>query len=369
MMNYLKRPTYTFPVVIVAVLIFYTGCNPAQQSEVKTTLLPHTVPSNPYFTELWATGSFIHCADCLIAENGQVYLVGSLSQGRTPHLIRLNLLTADMEWQIRLDQNVSGPMRLTTDFIYMGVGGTQKIGSETQTFGSAQVMALDRNNGNEIWRKRIPGANAIALWATEQKLFALGNIYYTVAVLNAEDGQMLESASDEMVLFDSGEVQYVYELGGTLIARDNQQSNTLWQEDGPLTDFYFDSEHGIALVKTGDNVSGKVMALDGRTGQVLWEKNRVLSNVVTDGSIVYLLTLLESPLGWGGDNIIDAQLVALDISSGTPLGQLKFEPTGVQSGYGSYGYYLAADQGVVLVYLGDRRKLFALQFAAPQVNN
>lgn len=352
--------------VFIFFLILNVGCRPTANLTTETTLHPHKVPSNPSFTELWTTDSFIQCASCLIAEDGKVYLLGSLSQDRTPHLIRLDLFTGDVDWEVRLNQDAHGPMLLTTNFIYVGVAGTSNIGSETQTFGSAQIMALDRNSGDEVWETRIPGANAIGwLAAANQTLFASGNIYFSVTTFHAETGQILESSQNELVLFDDGAVRYAAEPNGTLTAWDSQQNNVLWQRDEPITGFHFDAAHNLVLIKTGDNVSGKVVAVDSHTGQLLWQKNRVLS-MASDGSFVYLLTLLDSPLGWGGDNVIDAQLLALDIQSGALLGEFTFDPPGIQSGYGNYGYSVAAAQNIVLVYLGDGRQLFALQFDPPE---
>lgn len=352
--------------MLFVLLVLSIGCRSTQENVDSTTLHPHTVPSHPSFTELWTTGSFIQCASCLIAEDGQVYLLGSLSQDRTPHLIQLDWFTGDVDWEVRLNQNAHGPMLLTTNFIYIGVAGTQKITSETQMFGSAQIMALDRINGDEVWTTRIPGANAIGwLAAANQSLFVMGNIYPAVTTLHAETGQHQESSQNEMVLFDDGAVRYAAEPNGTLTAQGSQQNNVLWQWDESITGFHFDATHNIVLIKTGENVAGKVAAVASYTGQLLWQKNRVLS-MASDGSFVYLFTLLESPLGWGGDNVIDAQLIALDIQSGTLLGEIAFNPPGVQSGYGNYGYYIAAAQNTILVYLGDGRQLLTLQFTPPE---
>ncbi len=346
-------------------LIFNIGCRSTATPTV-TTLHPHTVPLNPSFIELWTTNSFIQCASCLIVDEGKVYLLGSMSQDRTPYLIRLDLFTGDVDWQVRLDQNARGPMLLTTNFIYVGVEGTQKIGSETQTAGSAQIVAFNRNSGAEVWTADIPGANVIlSLAAANETLFAMGNVYLTVTTLHAETGQRQESTRTEMVFFDDGAVRYAAEPNGTLTAWDSQQNNILWRWDDPVTGFHFDATHNIVLLKTGDNIAGKAAAVDSYTGQLLWQNNRVL-NMVADGSVVYLLTLLDSPLGWGGDNVIDAQLLALDIQSGALLGEFTFDPPGIQSGSGNYGYYIAAAPNIILVYLGDGRQVFALQFAPPE---
>lgn len=357
-------PSFLF--FVISFLTTNIGCRSGINPTAETTLYPHTVPSNPSFTQSWTTDSFIPCASCLIAEDGKVYLLGSLSQDRTPHLIRLDLFTGDVDWEVRLDQNAHGPMLLTTHFIYVGVAGTSNIGSETQTFGSAQIMALDRNSGDEVWETRIPGANSIVwLAAANETLFAVGNIYFAVTTLHAETGQRQESSQNELVLFDDGAVRYAAEPNGTLTAWDSQQNNVLWQWDDPITSFHFDTTHNIVLLKTGDNVSGKVAAVDSHTGQLLWQKKRVLS-MTSDGSFVYLLTLLDSPLGWGGDNVIDAQLLALDIQSGALLGGFTFDPPGIQSGYGNYDYSVTAGQNIVLIYLGDGRQLFTLKFTPPE---
>jgi outer membrane protein assembly factor BamB len=143
-------------------------------------------------------------------------------------------------------------------------------------------------------------------------------------------------------------------IGSASLTVEDTEGNRIWQI--PLNDPFsmklvFTKE--LILVRTlqGAGPYGQLYVLDRQTGSILWktERGSILSNATVSNDIVYYLS-------------VDGQLDAADINTGQILGTIDFTPEIIIPN-GVYRYHsVAADNGHVVVYLGDSQQLFAFNF-------
>ncbi len=326
----------------------------------KSAVLSHEVPTNAQFEELWDLTAFIDCKTCPVSTESNVYLSGSLKNNSPEFLISLNLLTGQVEWQQRL-QNQQTLEELDSKYIYISEGATQKIAGPTQLWGAAQIIAYDLEF-NEVWMQRFAGSVGVTINGIIEDTLVVdaGPGFYRV---DTRTGKKIDGPRQQVLLSDRGKIQYLlaYEGRTVLYGVDTETEKAIWDHDlfSSSPQFLFEDE----LILIGNAVGGElggVTVLDGKTGKVLWKHRRVISNVASSNEIVYFMQLEEGI--WGQDLILDAQLLAVDIRTGETLGSLQFEPSGIQSGSGHYEYLVSASNDIVLVYLGDGRQLIALRF-------
>jgi outer membrane protein assembly factor BamB len=327
----------------------------------KPAVTNHVFLDNSHFKEIWSSTVFIECQNCLAAEENKLYLIGSLSNNSPMYLMALDAATGELEWQQQLKNRDAGPLWLTSDRIFVGLAGSQKIGSRSQVWGAAQISTSNKNSGEELWRERIPGANRIvALGATEDVVTTIGNRYFNLVALNVDDGRQITDSSELVMQFDTEDVLFTYRPQGVIGAIGRTSGQTLWQQNQLANSFAFGSD--TLLAKSGDNDIGNITAFNIWDGEILWSRSGVIGNIAAVANTAYFLSFTNPDVAWGGDSLIDIQLLAVDIRTGTVLETLEFEPGGIQSGYGHYKYYVAANEENIFVYLGDSRQLFALRF-------
>lgn len=352
---------------IIAVGIFFVICsimivlwfNQGAQMHWKPAAQTHNFVANDHFEEMWVMLAYIDCPTCLIAHDNKVFLAGSLERGGM-HLIVLDILTGRRIVEQPLDRRVSN-MVVNSNQVYIGLKGTDKIGSEQQVWGASKVAAHDIETGKEIWSNHIPGSNNIILLTVEQDfVYAVGNRYHNLVVLNTKTGQEINPTTERITLANEAEIEFGYQPQGYLLSAFRKNTNEmLWQDK--IRFYLFAIDNNIFLVKDPNGEIGMVTAIDGLSGRTLWEYSGIVSNIANDGGVAYFI-ILEPGSSWGGDSAENAQLVAIDIRTGKMLGSVNFEPPGIQSGWGNYHYHVAASNDIVLVYLGDSRQLFAFRY-------
>jgi outer membrane protein assembly factor BamB len=214
-----------------------------------------------------------------------------------------------------------------------------------------------------MWSQRIPGVNSVsALGATEDIVSTFGNYYLNPVAFDVNTGKSIKSELDGIAMqFEAENLLYLYQTNGLIQAFDRSSGEVLWQRNQSIGSFA--SSNGVLLIKS-DEV-GTVTALNSVDGEILWSWRGVIGNVAASNGAVYFLSSTGSDPVWGGDIVVDVELTAVDVKTGAILGTLSFEPGGIQSGGGNYGYNVAANGDTILVYLGDGRQLFALRFRQP----
>ena len=321
----------------------------------------HEVPVNSQFEELWNIKAYIGCKTCLMSKENNVYLSGSLENNSPEFLINLNLLTGNAKWQHML-QNNQTLEGFDSENIYISQSSTRSIGSPTQLLGAAEIIAYDIHSRNEVWRRKFAGS-----WdAPINRIIETGLVvdsgpgFYLV---DDETGEIINGPQEEAILSDDEEVQYLlgYDARPILQGVDVETEEILWTYDelAVFAQFIFEDE----LILFGNNVSGEfggATAIDGRTGKVLWQHARVISNVAVSNGVAYFIKLDEGI--WGQGRSLGATLLAVDIQTGETIGALSFEPNKIRSEGIHYEYIVSATDDIILVYLGDGRQLIALRF-------
>lgn len=320
----------------------------------------HDVPVNAQFEELWNITAYIGCKTCLMSKENNVYLSGSLQNNSPEYLINLDLLTGNVKWQHML-QNNQTLEGFDSENIYISQSSTRSIGSPTQLLGAAEIIAYDIHSRNEVWRRKFAGS-----WdAPINRIIEAGLVvdsgpgFYLV---DDETGEIINGPQEEAILSDDEEVQYLlgYDARPILQGVDVETEEILWTYDelAVFAQFIFEDE----LILFGNNVSGEfggATAIDGRTGKVLWQHARVISNVAVSNGVAYFIKLDEGI--WGQGRSLGATLLAVDICTGETIGALRFEPNKIRSEGIHYEYIVSATDDIVLVYLGDGRQLIALR--------
>ena len=178
-------------------------------------------------------------------------------------------------------------------------------------------------------------------------------------MLNSNTGETIEDLNGNEVIFSTTTERFVLSFGIEFRSRDLSQVN--WHTEirdmlnigGNIAPVFTDK---FVFQRTG-LVLGSLLAIDRRTGQVVWKtENTVISNVVElpDRSKVVYLTE-------------DGKLLEVDESNGSQnvLAEFSSAPFMLSGSgkVGAGGYELALDQsnGILFVLLGDSRQLFAFK--------
>lgn len=316
---------------------------------------------NAHFEEIWSSNVYIVCKTCLSTQSQAIYMVGARRQNGSLDLIKLDLLTGYVEWEQPLIARGVTSMWLDSDRIYIGFEGNQKIGSDRQVWGASRVIAYEMSSGNQLWSSRIPGANdVIFLSATEDTVFVVGNMYFNLVKLEAHTGQQMASTEERgITLFESNDVVY-QKSGSEVRAFHTKTGQLVWQQNQPFRNFIYTDN---ALIIKTDTDLGTVKAIGVLSGEILWEKVCVISNIAASDGMVFLITIeSENGFCWGSDSVADASLLAIDEKTGEVISTLSFAPSEVQSDSGQSSYNVAASNDNVLVYLDDSKQLYILRF-------
>ncbi len=322
--------------------------------------------TSPRFEHLWTTPDVfanyrrgkggIHLAT--VGEH--VFLLGSVGENKigSLSLTKISLLTGDTEWNkfepFERNRGDASTIGVTSDFVYIGFEGVQKISGET-TWGASQIVAYKSDTGHRVWSTAVPGARSIdSMIVTGSTVSVNGNFSSSYHLYSAETGAMLDARIKEegnFIWFIDNNISYEESKTATFQAVDKQTGALLWQ-----TTEYFGVYQPPILTKnaivarSGEaRFSGTVFAVDQFTGNLLWQYEDVLSNVAVTDSTAFFLTK-------------NVQLVAVDISNGKIVGKVSFTPDWVDDPVNS-AFYVASNAGIVVVYFGDSRQLFAFRLS------
>lgn len=239
----------------------------------------------------------------------------------------------------------------TEDDPVLGGGLAYSGGRLFVTAGFNEVLALDPNNGDIIWRVKVPGAVRGAPSSMPGQVFVVTVDNQTIA-LNADDGAqqwthqgltettgLLGAASPaanrDIVLpaYSSGEIY----------ALDVNTGATLWSDSiAPMTrgSGNFSDIRGLPVIDRGTVVAisyaGRIAAIDERTGERRWDARFGGSQTpFVSGNRVFIVTS-------------DSEVVSLDLNTGAKIWGTQLEkyrdPEDLEGAIVWYGPLVAGDR-------------------------
>lgn len=319
----------------------------------------HTIPENPHFQEIWTQSIFVECMTCVITANDSVYFAGTLQNNSPMSLNRLDLLTGEVQWQTTLSSARAALLTYNSEYILVSTPGG-KVASPNQGWDTARIVAYDSVTGDQVWSERIPGTRGISTaYFLDKSVHALGG-YDRAFQLVSETGQVLNETRMGLLASQDEQANYFVEFDG-LRAVDSNTGETLWFYEGSV---YPPPQFVEEIIVAGGgqrNLLGNAVALDRRSGDLLWKYENVISNIAINDTFAFFLK--TDARIWGREYFSDAQLLAVDIKTGVLIASLEFDPPGLTSGSGNFLYNVAVHDNTLLVHLADGRQLVALRFS------
>ena len=281
-------------------------------------------------SEMWSRSDIYagSTSQKMTANQGMLFVNGSLEQTEPDTILAFDGLTGRLLWQFS-DKNLTAKVYATSKALYVGFGGTGKLG------------AYNLHTGEPYWVTRLPKSRSII------RLYANESIVYTEStdrvfhLIEADTGQILHmftgAATPPTVQAVEGVVQKVV-------------TSTIQFEP----EFYGDE---LFIEKTKFRIQDEVIrAIDRQTNELLWQtKQDRISHIAVTESTIYFLTL-------------DGRLLGLNSREGELLYSVQFVPAPfiryAPEGY-ARSYYIAVDEDKGLVYalLGDSRQVFTFKIA------
>ncbi len=292
-----------------------------------------------------------------------IYFLGRLAEENPIQgisLIKFNLLTGEIVWRIirsaRFREPMATGLTVKSDQILMSFRGTTSISGETLN-GAAKLRAYD-TDGDTLWSRRIPGARSITTMAAINDTISVdGSSSSNYYMLDANNGKIVNTTPKDdgnFIWFIDGNIKYEQIDSFSLQAVDTTTDTIIWQNlideliyvPPLLSDNYI-------IIRTREARSlGTTIALNQKTGEIVWEHSNILSNVVVDQQIVYFLTE-------------DMQLIGADIHTGDVLVSASFSPNEAVDSVNNV-YQIAAEDGKVVIYFGGTHQLSAYDFSATE---
>lgn len=294
----------------------------------------------PQFTPLWTRSDIYMSVG--IGDDAPLFVIDNsifLIAGSTPNE-PLALLRLDMADGKRLWSYSSYNTKLTHNSRYFFLGE------------QGVVTAVDMNSGEQVWRRRLPVSKAVERIAANEELVSVDVVPTFFYVLDAETGQVYDSTAlmqTRPYFYGDHETLEFHMASQSVWAQDKQSGEIVWKQSLGITLTTSPIlKNNQLIVKQGQ--IGPVFAFESETGSPLWQSaDEAVSNVAVDDAIVCFLTE-------------NAQLVVLSIETGQPVATLDFTPNALIDPFDKE-YHVAIHAGVVVVYFGDSRELYAFRYS------
>lgn len=322
-----------------------------------------TLASNENLENSWLVSDvFISTSDeavFMMANNNHVALYGVIDTGCNPNLITLDATDGEILHKgVRFMPSNLGIYHTAynSNYFYLGYNGPGKA-IEGSLVGAGGVLAYKVDTGEIDWTRTISGTRGVSSLVADDNSLSIssgGSDWYYL--IDSETGEIIsrQEKSDfgYNYLAQPRNFSYWYNSINPPSIQASQavdiENFNFWAEQfydvfqPPLI------SNNTLLVKRGSgSSSGKVVALNGRNGNVIWEtEQNVVSNVAVDGSVAFFLTT-------------SAELIAYDLETGQRVGFAQFSGGDIFLGE-NRGFFVAANGGRAFVYFGDSRHLFAL---------
>jgi outer membrane protein assembly factor BamB len=217
-----------------------------------------------------------------------------------------------------------------------------------------EIHAYDLDNGNELWKSKLPAHRVYALYSDGEELYArdIPEAVYSFNARTGEQGKTISATSDEFVLLSSSPSFDLHVSPIALKLQDRITQQTLWVsqleelrsiQTYPVL-FQVIQKYPVLFHEDAILV-GWGFAVDVQSGRVEWYKQDIVSNFVILNDSLYALDA-------------NARLVRLDVGTGQETGYIQFTPPRTDPREESY--WVAADGQMLFVYFGDSQELIAL---------
>ncbi|WP_280568331.1 outer membrane protein assembly factor BamB [Chromohalobacter sp. 296-RDG] len=238
---------------------------------------------------------------------------GTLYAADASGLLRaLDADNGDTQWEVRFDTPLSSGMSRDSARLYAGTR-------------NGSVVAIDREDGSEAWRSKV-SSEVLAAPQVNSKLVVVQSVDGTVTALDRTSGQeewTYSSNRPSLTLRGTGTprviepVSFVGFSNGRLVTLDNRSGQPLWDMRVAVPQGRTEVEQLVDLngqpVLSQDgrlfvtSYNGRVMALEATSGEVLWSRDE--SSYLTPLRVGnYLFTVNEA-----------SHVLALDVDSGNVL--------------------------------------------------
>ncbi|MCB0034677.1 MAG: PQQ-binding-like beta-propeller repeat protein, partial [Anaerolineales bacterium] len=289
----------------------------------------------------------------LVSYNGIAILLGNLENNlEARSLSYLDMATGELVKENKAVNLRVNTVALTSQRLLVGVDGTQKISGQT-VWGSSTVVAYNLATTDLLWQTKIPGARGITrLFASDEFVTVQGNSSTYNYVLDAATGEIVEELPySDFWWFEFDGVRYEeHNQSVRAIELGSQKLRWVYAQNSTVPHIPFiDSE--TLVFRNG----GSVSAHDTRSGRLLWQKGNLVRQIDIDGETLFYLTA-------------DLRLSAVHKATGEEIGHIQFQMDGPPD-YSNHSYLMTASEGMVLVYFGDSRQLYAFQFSPKATHN
>lgn len=222
----------------------------------------------------------------------------------------------------------------------------------------ANIWAFDIEDGGSVWWKEIrDGRNISSMSASEENLFLHSTISPTLRIIDSQTSWLIytqdETFGGNLITLRNG-IAYV-DMGHKLSAVDVETKATKWETSKDDVIYYeprFTDD--VIYFKTGDETSGAIYAIDLENGELLWQKENVVSRVAANSNAAFYLTS-------------DSTLEIVDPQTGMTQYEIQFSPA-LQSNLNEMElahthYIVEATDDYLVVYFDETHQLFAFKFA------
>lgn len=229
-------------------------------------------------------------------------------------VVALNAKSGERNWEIDLDSPVSSGLSAIDGRVYLGTR-------------NGEVVALDQTDGSEQWRARV-SSEVLAAPQANRELLIVQSTDGQITALDRQSGDArwtYKSSLPSLTLRGTGTPQTIDPVtfagfaNGRLVTLDNRTGQPLWQQQVAIpqgrseVDRLVDLTGQPLLTQDGrlyvTSYNGRLLALEATRGKLMWERelsSRHTPLLVGD----YLFVVTD-----------DSHVVALDAQSGDPLWQ------------------------------------------------
>ncbi|MCP4426365.1 MAG: PQQ-binding-like beta-propeller repeat protein [Chloroflexi bacterium] len=363
----IRRPKLVVYIIVVVLFFIWTifGMDYVAMLKNKRALMSRTVENNRSFELVWALDEVIitdnESSTFLIAVPQKLFVYGTfdsfnsrllqldpangeLVSDETPGILTLPLTFTDLA-HITVD----------ADTLLLGYDGRGKTLPHS-TIASGGVAAYDINAGKVRWARKVPGTNRVdSLVAGNGRVSVDSDNNYAYHLFDTATGALLATPEkDFSTRFPTSIALLVVDEDISFVDTAKSPNIEFWRSRFLRVRYPPMILENHILV--GIESVAHVKTLDRNTGEVLWQtENNVISNIAVDDSTAFYLSF-------------EAELVGVNIETGQKVASVQFSGGSVHWGARGKGrgFYVAANDGKVFVYLGDSRQLFAFHLVSDE---
>ncbi len=246
-------------------------------------------------------------------------------------VVSLNAESGERNWEVDLESPVSSGLSAIAGHVYLGTK-------------NGEIIALDQNDGSEQWRARV-SSEVLAAPQANRELLIVQSTDGQITALDRQSGDArwtYKSTLPSLTLRGTGTPQTIDPVtfagfaNGRLITLDNRTGQPLWQQQVAIpqgrseVDRLVDLTGQPLLTQDGrlyvTSYNGRLLALEATRGQLMWERNISSRHtplmvgdylfVVTDDSRVLALDAQSGDALWQNDKLKGRWLTAPAFADG-----------------------------------------------------